>query len=446
MKRYLLYALIAVSALSFVACEQEVQRTYPDNGELPIFRGYMQFSTEVSTRSDLATNMRGRDFGVLGYSYSYTTDWDAAKKLATPDIFYNQQVSCGDNGICTYDIDNNSLNGNQLKPWDAIKWYTFFAYSPYDGEGISLSADTATNTPYLTYEYAWLDKALQDDTIDLHNEPSMFDLVTAQAIDHDGLSNVGLNFKHRLFAIEVLANNYNETLFQYVYDETKPVWVYETDANGDILVDAEGKPIIKIDPNTGDNVQATNEDGSLKYEVKLDENGKKVIDTDADGNPIVIKDATQTISDLVLKIKGLTNNKMTFPLEGNSGVVCSSTQDFSDKTITFNISDYSIDIPAFNEPTPDGRGEGVATSISKLSSDKGTGYVMLIPETAELDFTVDWAEASSFTNIQNTFNSDVDFEAGKLYQIFINFVGSGITIALIEAGAWDYVTVTHTFE
>ncbi|MBQ1173885.1 MAG: hypothetical protein IIX58_01710, partial [Alistipes sp.] len=72
MKRYIILSVIVASALLFASCEHESQPTYP-NGELPIFNGYMQFSTEVSTRSDLATNMRGRDFGVLGYSYSYTT-------------------------------------------------------------------------------------------------------------------------------------------------------------------------------------------------------------------------------------------------------------------------------------------------------------------------------------------------------------------------------------
>ena len=108
MKRYIKFAFIAVTVLMFASCEQETQPTYP-NGELPIHHGYMQFSTEVSTRSDLATNMRGRDFGVLGYSYSYTTDWDAARSLATPDIFYDLEVSCNANGVCTYDNDGNAI-------------------------------------------------------------------------------------------------------------------------------------------------------------------------------------------------------------------------------------------------------------------------------------------------------------------------------------------------
>ena len=39
-----------------------------------------------------------------------------------------------------------------------------------------------------------------------------------------------------------------------------------------------------------------------------------------------------------------------------------------------------------------------------------------------------------------------NFEEGYLYQLVVNFVGSGITIHLIRAGAWTDETVYHTFE
>ena len=61
-----------------------------------------------------------------------------------------------------------------------------------------------------------------------------------------------------------------------------------------------------------------------------------------------------------------------------------------------------------------------------------------------MDFTVNWTDAPN--NFEKTISTNMNFEAGKLYQIIINFVGDGITIALIEAGAWDYKSVTHTFE
>ena len=414
MKRYSIFAIISTLTLLFTSCEQEPQPTWPD-GELPIFNGYMQFSTEVSTRSDLATNMRGRDFGVLGYSYSYTSNWDTAKKLATPDIFYNQEVSCSENGICSYDIDNNQANGNQLVPWNATKWYTFFAYSPYNGGGITLSKDDVVNTPYLTYNYAWLDEALSREEITAHGNNQMFDLMTAEAADADGSTNVGINFKHRLFAIEVLANNYNESAFEM---EQK------IDENGNPVVDNAGKPVMV---------------------VKRDSDGKPILLLDGEGKPV--NDQSKKISGMTLTIKGLTHTSMTIPLSMRSGekeIEYTSSDELKDKAVEFNIQNQEVTIPAFNDPQPDGRGEGVATSISKFGCVNNDGYLMFIPQNEALSFTVDWPEAPD--DFKETIDSSINFEAGKLYQIIINFVGSGITIALIEAGAWDYQTVIHRFE
>lgn len=416
MKRYIILSFIAASALLVASCEQESQPTYP-NGELPIFNGYMQFSTEVSTRSDLATNMRGRDFGVLGYSYSYTTNWGTAMSLATPDTFYNQQVLCGADGICRYDI-NSEEDGNQLKPWDATKWYTFFAYSPWGGKGITLSDPNATSTPYLTYEYAWLNDG---DAISVFNNDKMFDLMTAESADNDGSTNVGLNFKHRLFAIEVLANNYNESEF---------VMEQKVDEDGNPVVDKDGNPVMV---------------------VKRDENNKPILVKDADGN--AVKDESKVIKGMTLTIKGLTHTSMTIPLSMRSEEMENikyypsgenAVYPLRDKEVMFYIQNTSVTVPAFNDPQSDGRGEGVATSISKLGSVKGDGYLMFIPQNESLDFTVNWTDAPN--NFEKTISTNMNFEAGKLYQIIINFVGNGITIALIEAGAWDYKSVTHTFE
>ena len=92
MKRGFIISIIAISALFISSCEDE-QPNNASNEPLPIFRGYMQFSTEVSTRAQLATNMRGKDFGVIGFQYSSTTDWGTAKSTATPmSDFFNQMV------------------------------------------------------------------------------------------------------------------------------------------------------------------------------------------------------------------------------------------------------------------------------------------------------------------------------------------------------------------
>lgn len=459
MRRRLFITILTIGALLFASCEQEPVSNTPD-GNYPIFRGYMQFGTDVSTRASLATDMHGKSFGVLGYHYSFTTDWGTAKSTAKPEEFYNLKVSCGaDGGVCTYDLDNGT-NGNQLRPWDPKYMYTFFAYYPYydpvdqsGAKGITLSNAGKTDTPTLRYEYSWKGQTELPIYYPASNQ-EMFDLMTAEAIDEDGSSNVDLNFKHRLFAVEVLANNYNETLYEYEYDLTKPIWEY--------VVDEDGNPVIATDAK-GNPIQEKDADGNLLYEVKRDANGNKVYKLDENGNKILIKDENQIINDLVVRVEGLAYHAMTIPLSmqpDEADIIYEGTPNENNNKllvplapIDFQIQIKPVNVPAFNEG-----GNGIPTSVSKNGSDNGNGYLMFIPQGPHTDigdkyfdhdysltFTVSWTgkDKSSHTD---TVESSMDFVAGKLYQIIINYVGDGITIALIEAGAWDYKDVYHTFE
>ena len=337
--------------------------------------------------------------------------------------------------------------------------YTFIAYNPYDpgdssvAKGITLSNAGKTDTPTLRYEYSWKGQTSLPIYYAASNQ-EMFDLMTAEAIDEDGSSNVDLNFKHRLFAVEVLANNYNETLYEYEYDLTKPVWVYEVDENG--------KPVIATDAK-GNPIQEKDADGNPLYEVKRDANGNKVYKLDKNGNKILIKDENQIINDLVVKVEGLAYHAMTIPLSmqpDEADIIYEGTPNENNNKllvplapIDFQIQNKPVNVPAFNEG-----GNGIPTSVSKNGSENGNGYLMFIPQGPHTDkedkytdhdysltFTVSWTgkDNSSHTD---TVESSMDFVAGKLYQIIINYVGDGITIALIEAGAWDYKDVYHTFE
>lgn len=371
-----------------------------NNGELPIFRGYMQFSTDVSTRAQLATDMKGKSFGVLGYQYSSTTNWATAKPVTAPNTFYNLEVACADNGTCSYDA-YPSDSDKSLKEWEEGN-YSFFAYHPYavgnNNTGITLSTSTTTNTPTLTYTYAWLNPTDQDswfvaDFQTMDNKGNIkkfnvvnlcdsfapvYDVMTAEAIDVNGRGSgtVGLDFKHRMFALEVLANNYNE-----------------------------------------------NTEGTF--------------------------DARQSITGLVLTLNGLQHSTMTIPMSMQSGEAAPVYGGTAPGARSFLISDpmQTVIVPAFNE-TYEGRGEGVATSVSKLGGRNGNaGYLMLIPQTTGLSGTLNWNQLSNFPGtISTDFTSNIEFKAGRLYQLYINYVGSGITIALIEAGAWDVYDVEHKFE
>lgn len=441
MKRFYIPIVIA-AAMLFSSCERSSEQNYTYEDPWAIFLGYMQFSTKVQaeadTRAALATNMRSKQFGVFGYSYSSTTNWDTAKALATPDTFHNQLVTCDTDGICKYDINGDTAE-NELEKWEEGKHYSFFAYHPYNGNGIELSGATAVNTPLLTYKYAWADEVANsaDSPIAVCEEEynDVFDLMTAEYIDADGSGTVNFNFKHRLFAVEVLANNYNENIYEY--DE---VPVYDKDANGNFILDADGNKI-----------QSTDADGNPIFE--------QVVRTDSDGNKIIAEggSARQTISNLKLKVTNLANSKMVVPLSMRSGEnVVIDSEDPENKSldpVTFQLSKTEVTVPAFNETItdPDGsvRGGGVATSISKLGSAGNKGYLMFIPQSQGLHFEITWDEmpkAGDNTELKNTLDSNMEFKAGTLYQLIINFVGSGITITLIEAGKWDVNDVKYTFE
>ena len=344
-------------------------------------------------------------------------------------------MECAANGTCTYDAYPEDNNKN-LKEWEEGN-YSFFAYHPYNGKGISLSNESATNTPMLTYTYGWLNPTNEDSwyatgftSTDQNGHTKTFnvikladakcpiyDLMTAEAIDVNGTGSgaVGLEFKHRMFALEVLANNYNET-------------EYKVDENDEFILDEDGNKII------------------AEPYYKKDENGQLVLDSN--GDPIRVEtDASQTITNLIITLEGLKHSTMTIPMSMQSGEAEPVYGGTDPGTRSFLISDInvgSIYIPAFNELTDDGRGEGVATSISKVGTG---GYLMLIPQTTGLSGTLNWNELRKFPGtISTEFTSNIEFKAGRLYQLYINYVGSGITIALIEAGAWDVYDVEHKFE
>lgn len=455
------------------ACEKE-QPTI-DFGKLPIHYGYLQFSTDVSSRTKLVTDMKGKAFGVIGYEYSSTAFWSGAKSTTTPNAFYNQRVDCdATNGVCQYDYTTPTQSGNKPMPWGDYR-YAFFAYHPFDGAGISLSPQTATNTPTLTYTYGWLnptgnpswfiteydvdrDGNKNDTVIDVTAEGNpVFDLMTAEAVDATGSGSgrVSLDFKHRMFALEVLVNNYNENIYEYdevpVVDENgNPV--YKVDEDGNPILDGDGKPI-----QATEKVVRTDAGGkpiiAAPYYLK-DENGALILDEN--GNPQLVQtNARQEISNLTLTLEGLTNTSMTIPLSTKSDEAAPVYTSGTVGKHHFLISRDLVVVPAFNEVTDDGRGEGVATSISQMGSTRG-GYLMFIPQAGSnegIRGTLIWDQLNSFKQnateenpVNNYFTSTIEFKPGKLYQVYINFVGNGITIALIEAGNWDIWNVKHTFE
>ena len=202
MKKIYTY-LLALLAVVSVSCE----KTGIDSStevDLGPNSGFIRFSTKVATKAPILTDLKNNHFGVLGYEYSYSTNWETAKAKAKPTVFHDQTVNCDSDGVCTYDINNSPVDGNQLKPWVLASRYAFFAYYPQmtNTNGITISGEDMTNTPTVNYVLPLSDNPVLPE--------KLCDLMTAYSVDETvGGGTVGLTFQHKLFCIEVLAQNFN---------------------------------------------------------------------------------------------------------------------------------------------------------------------------------------------------------------------------------------------
>ena len=64
--------MFVLLALAIASCEKPSLES-PTDVELVPEAGYIRFSTGVATKAPMIENMRGRNFGVLGYFYGYST-------------------------------------------------------------------------------------------------------------------------------------------------------------------------------------------------------------------------------------------------------------------------------------------------------------------------------------------------------------------------------------
>lgn len=469
MKKSLTYILLLGAMLGTVSCDkQNGGSTFADPWEH--FGGYMQFATGVNngisiTRGALVDNVRidGYSFGVRGYIYDNTTSWDIYKNgsNASPNLFdgapaHNLQVSYGDDGIWSYNSDGDATTVND-KPWDATKLYSFFAYAPYkpngNTDGLSLSGANYVGTPYIDYTYAWKSQAANSsqNPIMVPGNDDIYDLMTARAIDVSGQSGsaIGFDFEHRLFGIEVLANNYNENYFKLI-DKGNGKWgfEYQMDNYGPIgekdYFDGEqiytNGEIRRFDPDGSGPLDE--QDGYYFLPGAVEPIVKK---TNEDGSKVYYRWGRREISNLKITAEGLLHSSTRLYINPEEAADDPDGVKPANR-VTFQITNQLVEVPAFNDV--DG---GIEANISYQGSANHDGYLMFIPQDAvPVNWVLDWDELEEAVGedgkFNNEFPSNVKFEAGRLYQVIINFVGESITIALIEAGKWTPHDVYYTFE
>lgn len=202
MKRYNILIVLAIVA-TLVGCNKDINTTTEEWGDVNIpldpSKHYIHFDTEINTRGALITgNYLEDNFAVVGYQYPGL--WEAEKVFATPNVFYTDKdkTEVAKPQIVEYDTVNGVFNYSPLQVWSG-NHYSFFAYYPTDKDNVTLVADQGD--PYIIYEP------------ELGSDPTtLFDLMTASYIDTGvaSSSSVGLEFKHRLSAIDIGARNYYE--------------------------------------------------------------------------------------------------------------------------------------------------------------------------------------------------------------------------------------------
>lgn len=320
--------MLMLLAAASVSCEKQ---SYEPSNDIELIpeAGYIRFSTGVATKAPIIQNLRGKTFGVLGYNYGYSTRWDVARPLAKPEVFYNLEVACdAGNGVCTY--DSAPEDGIQLKPWDLTRKYSFFAYYP-KVDGISVSGQDAVNMPTVTYNLPLVGNADGDEV----NPDALHDLMTAYAIDKTaGDGTVGFTFQHRLFCIEVLAQNFNETnTVEDSEGNNVEIDADETISNLKLTIDNLAYKGITVPMMKGDSnpVTVANDLGAVDFRLLFGNESVEVPSHDENAGAVslsgdnIVMLVPQNASGTGAELKG----RLTFYLTNSQGTTESVTREFT---------------------------------------------------------------------------------------------------------------------
>lgn len=321
-------------AVAFASCEKPSVESSTDIELIPA-AGYIRFSTGVATKAPIIENLRGKSFGVLGYSYGFNSNWDIARPLATPELFYDLTVVCAaENGVCTYDMNNLPEDGNQLQPWNLAKKYSFFSYYPMSSSdnGISISGQNAVNMPTVTYSLP-----LKSQTSGEVDPDDLQDLMTASAIDMTaGVGLVGFTFQHRLFCIEVLAQNFNtENIIENEDGTTTSIDADEYISNLKLTIDNLAYQEITVPMMKGDELtQSTvvaNSYGAVDFRL-LESSEEVKVPSHDEGAGVVSLSGTDGSKIVMLVPQDASDTKMTgslsFNLKNSVGTEVTVTRNF----------------------------------------------------------------------------------------------------------------------
>lgn len=363
--KYLIMTAVLVMA---VGCEDSRVELIPDDDtpvvEIPEY-GYIYFDSEAATRGSLyetdpEDNRLKADFGVIGYTHSYN-DWNAAEPQAKPNVFYRQNV-IWDGSVHSY---------SPLQTWHGKQMYAFFAYYP---TSLPVSGQNYEGNPYVDF------------TFSRNNLAGHVDVMTSHVIDADYRTrSVAFDMKHRLTALDVVANNLYED-----QDEIRITSMSITLNN--LLFDKVRIPL------------------NMRDEPELDYYAGIASTKTATYN--LLPDGTLSVTDQ-------TNTPLTSSAKNTTMILIPQNQYYY-----LNNEGKIVDAEngVLNDFTITGK---VNVAYKTINDGTETGTV----GAKDYDFTI-----------------SRDLVAGYRYYIQLNFAAGDVTIAILESDMWTDKDINYDFE
>ncbi|MBO7278275.1 MAG: fimbrillin family protein [Bacteroidales bacterium] len=147
MKRLILLAFCA--SLLWTGCSKSPAPKGPEQ-----FDRYIFFSQQVESKASLinsATDMKGKSFGVVGFSYPASTTWGdllGTTPLPTPNVFYDENGALVNVETVSCDATTGAVSYAPLQGWYGTQKYAFFACYPVPAAGTAVSLVSTTGQAY----------------------------------------------------------------------------------------------------------------------------------------------------------------------------------------------------------------------------------------------------------------------------------------------------------
>lgn len=237
-----LLTLLILSTIVGCNDSDSPQHDAPINIPLDPSKYYIHFDADIDTRGALVDGtLLLANFSAVGYQFSGT--WSAEKAMASPNVF----ATPSEPQLVTY--DGSVFNYTPIQPWTGNQ-YSFFGYYPASHDNIKFfdNGTAKSGEPYITYTL-----------VSRTSSVGHIDVMTAANTDTGvaSSSTVGLEFHHRLAAIDVGARNYYMHTLDDGTEVPVTIEITELDIVLNNLVNESAK--IYLDHRTPSEYTATNE-------------------------------------------------------------------------------------------------------------------------------------------------------------------------------------------